>query len=490
MSDDNEVDEAEESSTTTAEPSRISKEGLFCLSELEQKMICNVQLYYDAGGRWWGPDASGGFSGMKDSQAAFYVSAYGFSKSAKTSGNHLGQTPAERALMWLQQRRKVSYAGPLAGYAAGVHNIGTDRILVTEPTRIVEPKKGECKKIRELIESMLFDPAAKPGLSKHQVAVFYTLLSSVYKTLLERVKTGKAIFRFTPALSIVGVKECGKSALVNLVLQPLLGGRKGDPTSYLLEPKFNKDLFVAPLLVMDDKGSPPSIAIRRERGENLKGLIWEKEQRMRGMFADAIQLCPFRFLVMLCNFDEAALQILPTLSEGMSDKIVHLLARRAEWLPSSNEENDKWAADLEAELPAFAHFLLNYKAPKRAVLNPRSRVMLFSHPAIVEKLRGFQPEIKLLDLIDLFNLPGKAVNPKSPSDAPQGFWEGSATEFQNAMLEADTEGKIYEGMFSSVAAVGRALAELVNVVPDRIKVTNHGNKSHYKIFPAKEEGAE
>ena len=463
----------------------IGKDGLIVLSELEMAMIENVNLYYDGGGRWWGPDATGGFSAMKDSQAAFYVSAHGFSKSAKHAGNALGQTPADRALMWLQQRRKVMYAGPLAGYSAGVHHVGADKILVTEPTRIVEPKKGECPKIRELVESMLVQPNGKRD-DAHQIHVFYTLLSSVYKTLLERVQTGKAIFRFTPALAIVGVKECGKSALVNLVLQPLLGGRKADPTSYLSEPKFNKDLFVAPLLVMDDKGSPPSIAIRRERGENLKGLIWEKEQRMRGMFADAIQLCPFRFLVMLCNFDESALQILPTISDGMSDKIIHLLAKRADWLPSSNEENDAWAEDLEKELPAFAYFLKNYKSPKNAKLNSRSRVVIFSHPAIVEKLRGFQPEIRLLDLIDMFELAENAPDEKSPvEDAKKGYWEGSATEFHNAMLNAD-KGKIYDGIFSSVNAVGRALAELVNVVPERVTVTNHGNKSHYRIYPAKE----
>lgn len=465
-------------------PSGIGKDGLVILNELELAMIQNVNLFYDAGGRWWGPDAQGGFSSMKDSQAAFYVSAHGFSKSAKHAGNSLGQTPADRALMWLQQRKKVSYAGPLAGYAAGVQQVGSDRILVTEPTRIVQPKKGECAKIRELIESMLMLPDGKKADTTRQINVFYTLLSSVYKTLLERVDTGKAIFRFTPALAIVGVKECGKSALVNLVLQPLLGGRKADPTSYLLEPKFNKDLFVAPLLVMDDKGSPPSIAIRRERGENLKGLIWEKEQRMRGMFADAIQLCPFRFLVMVCNFDEAALQILPTITEGMSDKIIHVLARRADYLPDSNEANDQWAADLEAELPAFAWFLKNYKSPKNAELNSRSRVMLYSHPAVIEKLRGFQPEIKLLDLIDLFKL---AEPSNDPDKINKGYWEGSATEFHNAMSAADSEGKIYAGLFSSMNAVGRALAELVNVVPDRVKVTNHGNKSHYRIFPAVKE---
>jgi hypothetical protein len=456
--------------TDTKESFLISKTGLISLNEIEMEQIKDVQVYYDAGGRWYGPNKEG-FAAWKDSQAATYLTFYGFSKTDK-AGNVHGAKPVERALLWMTQNRKVAYAGPLAGYPAGVHQCGEDKILVTEGTKLVKPVKGNCDKICSLIESMLAEQTnSKPA----QATVFYTLLAARYTTLLERLENpGTAIFRFCPALALVGPKGCGKSALIDLVLKPLLGGRAADPTSFLNEPKFNKDLFLTPLLVMDDKGSPPTLAIRRQRGENLKDLIWKEEQRMEGKGMDALPLRPVRWLIMACNTEDSALQILPTLTDSLSDKIVHLLCRQADWLPGTHAENDQWVKDLRAELPAFAHFLKTFKPPKTAKLDPRSRVIIFHHPAISEKLRGMQPEMKLLGLIDHYKL----------ASAPEeGFWGGSATEFNERMIELDDDHGVYRGMFSTLNAVGRALMELSNVCPDRVQHKNHGNTSHYTIKP-------
>jgi len=450
----------------------IGQNGLINLSELEMDMVKDVHLYYDGGGRWFGPSRDG-FAVMKDSQAATYLTYYGFSKSDKQS-NSLGQKPVERAMLYLKQRNQVAYAGPLAGYPAGIHQCGADKILVTEGTKLIKPEKGDCPKIRELIESMLADVSQKKPM---QSTVFYTLLAARYNTLLERLENPSlAIFRFCPALALVGPKGCGKSALIDLVLKPLLGGRAADPTSFLNEPKFNKDLFLTPLLVMDDKGSPPTLAIRRQRGENLKDLIWKEEQRMEGKGMDALPLRPVRWLIMACNTEDSALQILPTLTDSLADKIVHLLCKQADWLPSSHAESDQWVKDLRAELPAFAWFLKNYKPSKAAKLDPRSRVIIFHHPAISEKLRGMQPEMKLLGLIDHYKL--------VDGDKETAFWTGSATEFNERMIELDDEHGVYRGMFSSLNAVGRALMELSNVCPERVKHSNHGNTSKYTIKPA------
>ena len=449
----------------------VSKNGLISLSEIEMELIKDVPLFYDAGGRWFGPDAEG-YSVLKDSQAATYLTYYGFSKSDKSS-NANGQKPVERALLWLKQRRKVAYAGPLAGWPAGVHQCGADKILVTEGTKLIRPQKGDCPKIRELIESMMADDSVKKPA---QATVFYTLLSARYNTLLERLeKPAEAIFRFCPALALVGPKGCGKSALIDLVLKPLFGGRAADPTSFLNEPKFNKDLFLTPLLVMDDKGSPPTLAVRRQRGENLKDLIWKEEQRMEGKGMDALPLRPSRWLIMACNTEESALQILPTLTDSLADKIIHLLCKQADWLPATHQENDQWVKDLRSELPAFAWFMKNYKPPKSSKLDPRSRVIIFHHPAISEKLRGMQPEMKLLGLIDHYKLASEGEN---------NFWSGTATQFNERMIELDDDHGVYRGMFSSLNAVGRALSELANVCPERITRKDHNGTNHYTIKPA------
>lgn len=384
----------------------------------------------------------------------------------------MGIKPVDRSMLWLKQNRVVAYAGPLAGYPAGLHQCGADKILVTESTKLTMPAKGECPTIRNLVESMLHDDTVKKPL---QTVVIYTLLSSFYNTIHEHVESpGGSMFKFCPALAIIGPKGCGKSALIDLVLKPLFGGRTADPTSYLNEPKFNKDLFISPLLVMDDKGSPPTMAIRRQRGENLKDLIWKEEQRMEGKCLDAIPLQPKRLLIMACNTEDAALQILPTLTDSLSDKIIHLLCKRAEWLPSTHEENKKWVQDLRAELPAFAHFLKNYKPPKNSALDQRSRVIVFHHPAISDRLRAMQPEMKLLGLIDHYKLADNSVD---------GKWTGTATEFDAAMREADDGHNAYTGMFASLHKVGGALMELTRVCPDRVKSADHHGTNQYTITP-------
>ena len=57
---------------------------------------------------------------------------------------------------------------------------------------------------------------------------------------------------FPDACSAFGPRNCGKTALIDLVPAPLFGSRKGDPMNFLKEGRFNKDLFGAALLVLDD----------------------------------------------------------------------------------------------------------------------------------------------------------------------------------------------------------------------------------------------
>ena len=448
-----------------APPQRVNAAGLVRIENVDAVEALPIHYYADRS-RWYGPNGQGGFSLLSSSQAESLVAEHGFNRSFKDAQ---GNTAAGRAALWLIQNRAVAYAGALAGYPAGCHVAEGSRILVTESPRFIQPKPGHFSIVRRLVETLLADK------TQPQVDVFYTWAAASYRSYWERMTApGPWSFRHCPALAIFGPKGCGKTALLDLVLAPIFGGRKGDPMNFLKEGRFNKDLFAASLLVMDDKGASASLHDRRQRGEAIKDLIWKPEQRMEGKGVDALMLRPFWRLVIAGNDDDSGLQVCPALSPSLEDKMILLKASQADGLPTTHDENDDWAAAIRNELPAFAAFLVGYHPPEGMKLDQRSRVVNLWHPELAAALREMQPEMRLLESIDSLDLLKGGAH-----------WEGSASEFERAMRAQDHSGML-DRLFPSGQAAGRMLAELVRVVPSRIEKRNWGGISHYRVFPRKD----
>jgi Family of unknown function (DUF5906) len=439
---------------------RVDEAGLVNVVDVEA--VGKVPLHY-CHGKWYGPNRDGGFSPMKDTQAGVLLGQHGFSRSQK---NEHGNTPADVVMLWLMQNRAVNYAGPLAGYPVGPHVSGQQRILVTEALRLVKVGKSGNPKhwptIQTLVQS-LFDDA-----DHDQITVFYIWLAASLRHLYTRIDhPGELPFQHCPALAMFGEFQSGKSALIDLVLSPLFGGRKADPLAFLKEGKFNKDLFPAALLVMDDKGASSNLDERRQRGDGIKSLIWTEFQRMEGKGVDALMVAPFWRLVIAGNFEDSSLNICPALNDSLRDKIILLKCRRADGLPETEAEKIAWVKQLRDELPAFVAFLLEFKPMKALAkkLDKRSRVLNFWHPDIAAALLEKQPECKAIEVIDLLDL------------AP---WHGTATEFYNAIREHDKGGH-YERLFSSIDKCGRMLTELAKAMPRRVTKTTPQGISHYRI---------
>ena len=208
---------------------------------VDEAKLSAVPLYYYAERQqWFQSDGNGRFMKVSDSAAKVLLAEYGFNRSIKDGQ---GNTAADQAHIWKMQRAAVAYAGELAGYPAGCHEIFGVRLLVTSSPRAVTPKAGAFPKIQQLVESLLADD------SHPQADILLLWLTRSYSAFVEKLAnpTG-AQFRHAPALYIVGPRESGKTALIELVIAPLFGGRRADPMNYLREPKFNKDLFAASLL--------------------------------------------------------------------------------------------------------------------------------------------------------------------------------------------------------------------------------------------------
>jgi len=454
---------------TIAAPPHVTLTGAVTI-ENEEALRAVPLFYYGVARQWFFSDGRGSYTQVDSSQAKSFVACHGFNKKLP-DGN--GNTHAERAMIWLMQNKRVAFAGALAGYPAGVHESGGIRFLVTESPVVIEPKAGKCANIRQLVESLFFEPDEE--YSRRQIIFFYLWLSESFAAFYSRMAEGETDkFRHCPALAIFGPRLCGKSVLIDLIITPLFGGRKADPLNYLREPKFNKDLFAASLLTLDDKGVSANLTERRARGEGIKDLIWKPEQRMEGKNADAVNLRPFWRLVIAGNDDDGGLQVCPALTQPLEDKLLILRARQAEGLPTTHEERDKWADKIRAELPAFAAYLLAWRPPQEVKLDPRTRVAIFWNPHIESALRELQPEMRLLELIDTLGL----------IESPAPLWEGKASEFEKAMRTKDTQG-LLDRMFLATNSAGKMLTEISRVSPDRVKKTDRDGSSHYRIFPVK-----
>ena len=454
---------------TPSASASFTKTGAVVIDGEERLRTVPAFLYAERA-QWFTSDGRGGFARITDSQAKAIVAIRGFNRSvAGVDGN----TRADHAMLWLMQNNRVAFAGALAGYPSGIHETGGIRFLVTESPAFIASKPGKCDTVRLLIESLLFE--AGEANARRQLAFFYLWAAESFKAFYGRMSQGEThTFRHCPALAIFGPRGCGKTALIDLVLTPLFGGRKADPMNYLSDPKFNKELFSASLLVLDDKGASANLAARRQLGESIKDLIWKPEQRMEGKGVDALSLRPFWRLVIAGNDDDGGLQVCPALSRSLEDKLLILRAAQAEGLPSTNEENDAWAARLRAELPAFAAFLLAWSPPEGLVLDPRTRVANFQHPQIVTALKAMQPETRLLELIDTLGL----IEPDAVT------WEGRATEFEKAMRGNDAQG-LTDRIFNSPVTTGKMLAELARICPARVEDTTRNGGSYYRVFRAK-----
>lgn len=453
-------------SKKTKTPERLDENGMIWLhNEAEVSEI--PMHYYGVKGHWYFPNGNGGFSRLKDGHAATMIAEHGCSRK---NPDEQGNTKCDRAMMWLIQNRSVAYAGLLAGYTSGLHEVNGQEILVTDSPRFIEPKSGAFNTIQSLVTTLFKD------VEHNQYGTFMQWLANCYRAFHDRMTSeGPWTFQHCPILGIFGDSGCGKSALIKLVLEPLLGGKRADPLKFLNEGKFNKDLFSASLLVLDDKAAAANLEDRRMRVGALKSLLWDPDQRMEGKGTDALDLTvqPFWRLVIAGN-PGPGYNILPTLDKSLRDKMILLHCSQAEKLPETNEERAAWAKKIFLELPAFAHFLMKFQAA--AKVDPRTGCVNFWHPLIQNALMELQPEMRLLEMIDNLELIG----------ADGILWEGSASEFEQAMrsLDKDADGKksgMMDRMFYNGQRAGAMLTELSEQTR-RVLKRQHGNTSHYRIF--------
>jgi hypothetical protein len=375
-----------------------------------------TNYYFDTGRKeYWTVNNRGGWINLNETQFKRILKQRGISPKVP-EGIHV--SPLDEQLIDIQQSCDVHYAGGLAGHRAGVYEMGERRILVTESPRIIEPVPGEWPMLRAVIDGLLHD------LQFDQRPYLLGWLKVSFETLQAREQ------RPGQALVLAGVHGCGKSLLQNLVTL-MLGGRSARPYQFMsgLTP-FNSDLFEAEHLMIEDEQASTDIRARRNFGAQLKNITVVEWQRCHAKNRVAITLAPFWRLTVTVNDEPENLMVLPPIDDSIEDKLIILRASKFPMpMPTATlEQRTEFRQTLTAELPAFLHYITQWKIPA-ALLSERFGVTHFHHPEILQAIDNLAPEFRLLRLIDEELFQSGAAGP----------WQGSAEQLERRLCADDSK---------------------------------------------------
>ncbi|MBB5038252.1 hypothetical protein HNQ64_002510 [Prosthecobacter dejongeii] len=380
----------------------------------------------------------------------------------------------DRVLLHARQARCVEKVLPaLAGYRAGVRELSDGRrVVVRMSPKLIEPEKGEWSTVRALIEDRLNLGAGDVDQSVY----FHAWCKIAYESLMYG-EPGS--YKPGHALVLSGPVGCGKSRLQVNIITPLLGGRKADPTAFLMgDDSFNADMMGSEHLMMEELlTSSWSAADRVNLSEAIKRIVANESKRMRLMRTDPLTVDPFWRFTLSMNNDPDKLRAFPMLTPDFRDKVIMLLvAKKPLPMPTRTAAEQKAFNDqVRKELPAYAYWLLNEFEIPTAMLTvdgqdaTRFGFGSFQHTQLSEQLFDESPAAQLLRLIDTAEICHIAGTPKKlwelkhplnhsgrkprgrPWENTPWVWEGSAEKLEELLC-----GHV-EGWTSSVARAASRL---------------------------------
>jgi hypothetical protein len=360
-------------------------------------------------------------------------------------------SPADDALLLLQDHRDVRYAGPLAGRSSGFYEENGARFLVTEDFRLLEPVAGNWRMLRTILKNLFV-----LGEPEHGVKQWHTFLTWL-KGSIEALRARK--FKEAQALAIAGPVRSGKSLLQRL-LTPLLGGRECKPFGFMAgKTSFNAELFESEHLVLEDEHMSRKLSDRLQLAAAIKAVVANEAHSCHRKYCTPLTLRPFWRLTITLNDEPEALLVLPPLDEHVADKIVLLRASRYP-LPMCTETHDERAKLWElllAELPAFLHYLLNDYVVAPDMKDSRYVVAGWHHPVLAAALHELSPAAALLVLIDML---------KPWDEEPE--WHGRADELRSALLHDQATAADAKRLLEWPQACGSYLGVLAKKQPDRV----------------------
>lgn len=259
------------------------------------------------------------------------------------------------------------------------------------------------------------------------------------------------------ALIVAGPQDSGKTANINAIVGPLLGGHR-DASSYLRgKDQFNSTLLDCPIWTVHDGADGGTLRDRGEYSQILKRTVANREVHARAMHREGVDIRWGGAVVITVNDDPQSLRMVPILEIGIVDKLLGLICGKTRFNKSDEE--------IAKELPHFGAFLRDSGVPTD-IAHHRFGLKPYVHPHLLEATRAESETVADEDVIDAWRDQYFKENPTTPE------WVGTPTKLLIAM-DVSSVADIARRQFRSPTAMGMALARLRSRGTPWIKTTRN-----------------
>lgn len=197
-----------------------------------------ISVIYDSSRpTWWMQDSRGDYVIVTESGVRRALRANGLSPDVATGAT---LSALDKELLRLTRFGNVAFAGPVAGWAVGVHEMAGRRVLVPSGCTILRAESVPCDTLQALFRRMLGEDQ------------YYRFLLWLH---FARQRLIRQRWHPLPAVGFIGPPSAGKSFAQSIITRQL-GGRVGKPAQFMQGvTSFNADLFGAEHLAFEDESS-------------------------------------------------------------------------------------------------------------------------------------------------------------------------------------------------------------------------------------------
>jgi len=449
-----------------------------------------AEIFFDGRDYWWQRSNNEWVSCNKSDISLHLKVSNGLSASIPRDANC---SEVERALFSIQQQQYISCAAPLIHRSKGIVHLNGLRVLNTSTVKLLQPadldpqgRDGSPSHPPESVPSLapeggagapstlisdlcpltsdlcsdsttpilhysdLCNPASRfPWLYSYfstlfdpteQLDYFYAWLRRWYKSALgNRMLPGQASF-------FAGAPNTGKTLLSTLILSRIFGGHT-DASSFLSgDDNFNSHLFQSAVWAVDDVVPLTDRKSHMKFSALIKKMAANRTFSVREKFKVDKTIEWNGRVVVTCNTDPESIRILPDVDLSNRDKInLFKVADRDTFTFPKNA-----AEIIQAELPFFLRWLLDWQPPDHVLGDSRYGVRTYCVASLFEAARHSSSAYSFLEVLLKF-FEGQMSD----------VWTGSATELLSAMLN-DQDGLAGIASKYTPRQVGRELSKLAS----------------------------